>query len=331
MGKKAATMTLEELEKKLAGDLGEDRFYLGREGKIRTPIPTGHLSLDKALKGGFPRGKLSELFGNPSSGKTLIALNAIAKAQQAGGNALYIDLEKTFDPVWAAKNGVDLGKLRVLEPADGEEAYEILEAYLRTNEMDIIVLDSVAQVVPRAELEGSVSDAHIGRAARLNAQAMRRLISLIGDCALIMINQMRSKVSTGPFAGNPDTTTGGRAIPFYASLRIKLTRTGWEKSGETKTGATYKAKVEKAKVMGIHPQASIDFSSDFEEGLDIVKDVLLHAQLAGWVQKKGSWYVFDEETKKQGEAAAKEYMQESGLLDQWYHTLLTGEVNEEDS
>lgn len=328
MAKKQETLTLEELEKDLASDLGEDYFYRGKDKEILSPIPTGLPSLDRILGGGFPRGRLSEVFGSPSSSKTLLTLNAIAQAQKSGGKALYIDLEKTFDPRWAKINGVDLDELRVLEPRDGEEAYELLEKYLRTNSMDIIVLDSVAQVVPRAELEGGVADANIGLAARLNAKAMRRLISLIGNCALIFINQLRSNVSTGPFAGNPDTTTGGRAIPYYASMRLNVRRVGWESRGEEKIGATYRCRIDKCKVLGARPYSIAQFSVDFERGLDIAKDVLLHAQANEWVVKKGAWYTFDEDNKFQGEPAAKEYLISSGLLDKWYKTILTGEVDD---
>lgn len=333
---KQTTKTIEDVDELFRKDRGEGYVVRGSDIKSVGRIPVGHLSIDKALGGGIPRGRITEFYGKESSSKTLLTLSIIASAQKDGGKCVFIDTEKSFDPVWARLNGVDLESLRIVQPRNGEEAWEVTERYLATGEVDVIVFDSIASAVPNAELEGSIGQANIGLAARLNAQAMRTITSYFGDgdkknnkTALLLINQERANVSTTPFAGAPSTTTGGRAIPYYASLRIELRKMGPVKVGEVVSGISYRLRVIKAKVTGIKPYSTALFDVDFDYGLDSAKDILNHAIMNKWIDKAGSWYTVKEtEERRQGEAAMKEYLRESGLLDKWSKLLLTGEVEE---
>lgn len=328
--KSRSALTLEELESRLKKDLGDGNFYRGSEKEPLSRIKTGHISFDRHIGGGFPRGRIIELYGKQSSGKSLIALKAIAEAQKQGDICVYVDLEKTFDPDWAAKNGVDVEALRVLEPTNGEEAYDIIIEYLMTDQVGLIVVDSIAQVVPKAELEGNMSDANIGLAARLNAKAMRKITTVLKSTTVLLINQTRANVSTGPFGGAAEVTTGGKAIAFYASLRIGNRRIGWiEESGE-KVGARYVTRITKSKIPGAHPNASCEFAIEFDSGLDVAQDVLDLALEQKLVEQRGAWFVFDEETKVQGKPAAKQHILESGLYEKWYTLFTTGEVLEDE-
>lgn len=327
---KSKTKTFENigaLEDHLADEMGEEGFHRGVDEKWFPPIPTGLISVDTVTGGGFPRGKITEVYGPPSSSKSLLLLSAIGNAQRAGGIAVYIDLERSFDAVWAARNGVNVEELRIVKPTTGEQAYDILLQYLRTKEVTIIGVDSIAQVVPAGELAGEMSDANIGLAARLNAKAMRKITNELGDTAVVLINQTRQNVTTGPFHGNPETTSGGRAIPFYASLRLNVRRIGHVTVGEERTGGVFRCKIEKTKVRGARLYAIATFEVDLVSGLDIAKDTLLHALAGKLIQKSGSWYVFDPETKFQGEHAAKKHLIESGLLVQLRERLLVDAAN----
>lgn len=331
---KVTSKTLEDVEALFLKERGDEFIVRGSDVEPVKRIPTGLYSIDKALGGGIPRGRMTELYGSESSSKTLLALATIAQAQKQGGVCVFIDLEKSFDAEWATKNGVDLQALRIVQPRTGEDAWDVVEKYMATSDVDVIVLDSVASAVPRAELEGDIGQANIGLQARLNAQAMRIITSYFGigstknnRTALMVINQTRANVSTTPFAGSPTTTTGGKSIPFYASLRLELRRMGYVKTGDIAVGAMFRMRAIKAKVTGIKPYATVMFEVDFDTGLDQCKDILNYAILKGWAKKAGSWYTIseeftEEEIKRQGESAIKEAIIEHGLLDKWRSMLM---------
>lgn len=327
--KKQDNPTIEDIDKMLSEEHGSDLFSFGSDKEPAGRIPTGIMSVDKMLGGGIPRGRITEIFGKESSSKTLLLLCTIAQAQKEGGKCVFVDLEKSFDPIWAKKHGVNLETLRIIEPRDGDQAWEIIESYLSTGDVDVLGVDSVAQIVPRAELEGEMSQANIGLAARLNSKAMRKITSLLGArnnrTALVLINQTRQNVTTGPAYGNPTVTSGGKAIPFYAVLRLNMARIQKITSGNDVVGATFRIKTEKAKLTGVRPFATCMFDVDFDHGADIAKDVLVYAVAAGLCSKRGAWFSYQkdgEEIKMQGEIAMKEHMRETGLLDIWKEQLL---------
>lgn len=279
-----------------------------RERMIVESISTGSLSLDIALGvGGFPRGRISEIFGQESSGKTTLALTAIANAQSSGGIAAFIDAEHALDPEYARKIGVDVDNLYISQPDSGEQALSIVEMLAKSNAVDIIVIDSVAALVPQAEIEGQIGDQFIGLQARLMSQALRKLTSIVGKSrtAVIFINQIREKV--GVMFGNPETTPGGRALKFYASVRIELRKIDNIKKGEVSIGSRIKAKVVKNKVSP--PFKEAQFSIIFGKGIDRIGEIADLATEINIISKSGSWYSFGDEKIGQGREKVIEFLE----------------------
>jgi recombination protein RecA len=276
-------------------------------------IPTGSLAVDSALGiGGFPRGRVVEVFGPESSGKTTLALSVIAQAQKAGGSAAFIDAEHALDAEYAVKLGVDIDNLLVSQPDNGEQALEIAEMLVRSNSIDVVVVDSVAALVPRAELEGEMGDSHVGLQARLMSQALRKLTAIVaksGTC-MIFINQIREKI--GVMFGSPETTTGGRALKFYASLRIDIRRIASLKEGEEVTGSRSKVKVVKNKVAAPFRQAEFDI--DYGEGISRTGELVDLGVEHKMVIKSGAWYAYGEVRLGQGRENAKRFLRENSDL-----------------
>jgi recombination protein RecA len=270
-------------------------------------IPTGSLSLDIALGGqGIPRGRVIEIFGPESSGKTTLTLHVIAGAQKMGGVAAFIDAEHALDPSWAKRLGVQLDDLLVSQPDTGEQALEICELLVRSNAVDVIVIDSVAALIPRAEIEGEMGDSHMGLQARLMSQALRKLTGCISKskCTVIFINQIREKI--GVMFGNPETTPGGRALKFYASIRIDVRRTGTIKEGETSVGNRTRARVVKNKIAP--PFRDAEFDIMFDRGISYEGDLLDLAAVTGTVEKTGAWYNYGSTRLGQGRENAKQFL-----------------------
>lgn len=273
-------------------------------------ISTGALSLDIALGGhGFPRGRIIELFGPESSGKTTLALHAVANAQRAGGIAAFIDAEHALDPAWAKKLGVNLEELLVSQPSYGEEGLQIAEMLIKSNAVDIIVVDSVAALVPKAELDGEIGDKHVGLQARMMSQAMRKLTGVIAKAktTVIFINQIREKI--GVMFGSPETTPGGRALKFYSSCRVDVRRIATLKDGEETIGIRMKAKVVKNKVAPPFRVAEFDMLGS--RGISMEGDVLDLALAAHLVQKSGAWFNLGEQRLGQGREKARQYLEEN--------------------
>jgi recombination protein RecA len=272
-------------------------------------ISTGAISLDAALGvGGIPRGRVTEVYGPEASGKTTLALHLIAEVQQAGGIAAFIDAEHALDPVYAQKLGVKTDELLISQPDTGEQALEIAETLVRSGAIDVIVIDSVAALVPKAEIDGEMGDAQMGLQARLMSQALRKLTGIISKSktAMIFINQLRQKI--GMFVGNPETTTGGNALKFYASVRLDVRRIGQIKDGEDTTGSRVRVKVVKNKVAPPFRQAEFDMM--YGEGISREGDLLDLASERGLVHKSGAWYAYQEERIGQGRENAKKYLKE---------------------
>ena len=272
-------------------------------------IPTGALSLDAALGvGGVPRGRVIEIFGPESSGKTTLALQVIAQAQKAGGMAAFVDAEHALDPAYARKLGVDIDNLLVSQPDYGEQALEIAEALVRSGAVDVLVVDSVAALVPKAELDGEMGDSHVGLQARLMSQALRKLTGLVSKSrtSLIFINQIREKI--GVMFGSPETTTGGRALKFYSSVRIDIRRIAAIKDGDVVIGNRTRAKVVKNKVAAPFREAEFDIM--YGEGISITGDLIDLATEKNGVEKSGSWYAYKGERIGQGRENAKQYLAE---------------------
>lgn len=270
-------------------------------------IPTGCISLDIALgAGGLPRGRIIEIFGPESSGKTTVALHAVAQAQREGGMAAFIDAEHALDPLYARKLGVNINDLLVSQPDSGEQALEICEALVRSGAIDIVVIDSVAALVPRAELDGEMGDSHVGLQARLMSQAMRKLTAHISKsrCCVVFINQIREKI--GVMYGNPETTTGGRALKFYSSVRIEVKKGEAIKQGTELIGNRTVARVVKNKVAP--PFKIADFDLMYGQGISREGDLLDMAASMEIIQKSGSWYSYEGERLGQGRENAKEYI-----------------------
>jgi recombination protein RecA len=273
-------------------------------------IPTGSLSLDIALGGkGVPRGRVVEIYGPESSGKTTLTLHVIAAAQKAGGVAAFIDAEHALDPSWAKRLGVRLDDLMVSQPDTGEQALEICELLVRSNAVDVIVIDSVAALIPRAEIEGEMGDSHVGLQARLMSQALRKLTGAISKsrCTVIFINQIREKI--GVMFGNPETTPGGRALKFYASVRIDVRRTGSIKEGEIAVGNRTRARVVKNKIAP--PFRDAEFDIMFDRGISYEGDLLDLAALGNVVEKTGAWYNYKSTRLGQGRENAKQFLFEN--------------------
>ncbi len=270
-------------------------------------ISTGCISLDMALGvGGIPRGRVIEIFGPESSGKTTVALHCIAQAQKEGGMAAFIDAEHALDPLYAKNLGVDIANLLVSQPDNGEQALEIAEALVRSGAIDVVVIDSVAALVPKAELDGEMGDSHMGLQARLMSQALRKLTAHIGksNAIVIFINQVREKI--GIVYGNPETTTGGRALKFYSSLRVEVRRGEAIKQGTEQIGIRTKVKVVKNKVAP--PFKTVEFDIMYGTGISKEGDVLDMAAELDVIQKSGSWYSFEGERMGQGRENAKELL-----------------------
>jgi recombination protein RecA len=273
-------------------------------------IPTGAISFDAALGvGGFPRGRVVEIFGPESSGKTTIALQVIAEAQKAGGMAAFVDAEHALDPAYAKKLGVDIDNLLVSQPDYGEQALEIAEALVRSGAIDALVVDSVAALVPKAELDGEMGDSHMGLQARLMSQALRKLTGIVSRSrtCLIFINQIREKI--GVMFGNPETTTGGRALKFYSSVRIDIRRIAAIKDGDQVTGSRTKVKVVKNKVAAPFREAEFDIM--YGEGISKEGDLIDLAVVQNILEKSGSWFSYKGERIGQGRENAKQFLKEN--------------------
>ncbi|HEX6989056.1 MAG TPA: recombinase RecA [Bacillota bacterium] len=272
-------------------------------------ISTGSLALDAALGvGGVPRGRIVEIYGPESSGKTTVALHVVAEAQRGGGIAAFVDAEHALDPSYAAQLGVNVDDLLVSQPDTGEQALEIAEALVRSGAVDVIVVDSVAALVPRAEIEGEMGDAHVGLQARLMSQALRKLTGAVSKsrCSLIFINQIREKV--GVMFGSPETTPGGRALKFYASVRIDVRRIDALKQGQESVGIRVRAKIVKNKVAPPFRQAEFDLMYGF--GISREGDLVDMGTQLDIIQKAGAWYSYGEERLGQGRENAKEFLRD---------------------
>jgi len=284
---------------------------LGSREKVDVPaIPTGSLSLDAALGvGGMPRGRVVEIFGPESSGKTTLSLHVIAEAQRRGGMAAFIDAEHALDAIYAAKLGVDTDNLLVSQPDSGEQALEIAEVLIRSGAVDVLVIDSVAALVPRAELEGDMGDAQMGMQARLMSQALRKLTSIVSKSktCLIFINQLREKI--GVMFGNPETTTGGRALKFYASIRADIRRIASLKEGDVVIGSRAKVKVVKNKVAPPFREAEFDIL--YGEGISREGDLLDQGVEHKIIEKSGAWFAIDGERMGQGRENARQFLKDN--------------------
>ena len=276
-------------------------------------ISTGSLGLDIALGvGGLPRGRVIEIYGPESSGKTTLALHVIAEAQRGGGTAAFVDAEHALDPVYAKKLGVDIDELIVSQPDTGEQALEIVDTLVRSNAIDVLVVDSVAALVPRAEIEGEMGDSHVGLQARLMSQSLRKLTGSISRsrCMVIFINQLRMKI--GVMYGNPETTTGGNALKFYASVRLDIRRTGQIKDREDIIGNTTRVKVVKNKVAP--PFKQVEFDIMYGQGVSKIGEILDLGVKAGLVEKSGAWFSYDSVRIGQGRENAKTFLLENADL-----------------
>lgn len=275
-------------------------------------IPSGALSLDLALGGGYPKGRIIEIYGPESSGKTTLTLHAIAECQRQGGTAAFIDAEHALDPSYARKLGVDTDNLLISQPDSGEQALEIVDTLVHSNAVDLIVVDSVAALVPQAEIEGEMGDSHMGLQARLMSQALRKLTSIISKsrATVIFLNQLRMKI--GVMFGNPETTTGGNALKFYASVRLDIRRTGQIKVGEDIIGNRTKVKVVKNKIAP--PFKNAEFDIMYGEGISATGDVLDLAVTHGVVEKSGAWFAYNGEKIGQGREAAKANLKDNAKL-----------------
>jgi recombination protein RecA len=270
---------------------------------------SGALSVDLALGGGFPRGRIIEIYGPESSGKTTLTLHAIAEIQKQGGTAAFIDAEHALDPQYAKRLGVDTENLFISQPDNGEQALEITETLVRSNAVDVVVVDSVAALVPQAEIEGDMGDSHMGLQARLMSQALRKLTGIINksQCTVIFINQIRMKI--GVMFGNPETTTGGNALKFYASVRIDIRRIGQIKDGENIVGNRTKVKVVKNKIAP--PFRVAEFDIMYNEGISATGDAVDLGVQYGIVGKAGAWFDYNDAKIGQGREASKRYLKEN--------------------
>ena len=282
---------------------------LGEAKKVDVELlPSGSLSLDIALGGGYPKGRIIEIYGPESSGKTTLTLHAIAEMQKQGGTAAFIDAEHALDPAYAKKLGVDTDNLLVSQPDNGEQALEICETLVRSNAVDLIVVDSVAALVPQAEIDGDMGDSHMGLQARLMSQALRKLTGIINKskATVIFINQIRMKI--GVMFGNPETTTGGNALKFYASQRVDIRRIGQIKEGDNVIGNRTRVKIVKNKIAP--PFRVAEFDIMYNEGISKTGDVLDLAVQYGVVGKAGAWFDYNDAKIGQGREQTKKYLKE---------------------
>lgn len=314
----------------------QERFGDGaimRLGEVKkvdiAAIPTGAPSLDLALGiGGLPRGRVIEIYGPESSGKTTLTLHVVANAQKAGGTAAFIDAEHALDPVYAKRIGVNIDDLLISQPDAGEQALEIVEALVRSNAVDVIVVDSVAALTPRAEIDGEMGASHMGLQARLMSQALRKLTAIIAktNVMVIFINQIRMKI--GVVFGNPETTTGGNALKFYSSVRLEIRRSAQIKQGDNIIGNRTKVKVVKNKVAP--PFQVAEFDIMYNQGISMEGDLLDLGVKVGVVKKAGSWYQYNEEKLGQGREAAKKYLKENPKNYKIIHKEIKQKLKEEE-
>ena len=325
--KKALQMALSQIDK----DFGKGAVMrLGENVNMDVEsIPTGILPLDIATGiGGLPRGRIVEIFGPESSGKTTVALHIIASAQQNGGEVAFIDAEHALDPIYAKKIGVDIDSLLVSQPDTGEQALQITEALVRSNAIDVIVIDSVAALTPRQEIEGDIGDSHMGTQARLMSQALRKLTSIISksNTIAIFINQLREKV--GIMFGNPETTTGGRALKFYSSMRIDVRRVETLKNSGEAIGNKTKAKIVKNKVAPPFKEAEFDII--YGEGVSKAACILDMAVKFDIIEKSGAWYNYNDDRIGQGKENAKQYLKENPQLMNELEQLIRERMKQEE-
>lgn len=316
-------MINEEKKKALEAALGHIEKQYGKGSVMKLgessanmqveTVPTGSLSLDIALGvGGVPKGRIIEIYGPESSGKTTVALHMVAEVQKRGGIAGFIDAEHALDPVYAKNIGVDIDNLYISQPDNGEQALEITETMVRSGAVDIVIVDSVAALVPKAEIEGDMGDSHVGLHARLMSQALRKLTAAISrsNCVVIFINQLREKV--GVMFGNPETTTGGRALKFYSSVRMDVRRIEALKQGGEVVGNRTRVKIVKNKVAPPFREAEFDIM--FGQGISREGDILDLAADKGVVNKSGAWYAYNGDKIGQGRENAKQYLKENPLI-----------------
>ncbi len=304
---KALNLVLNQIER----SFGKGAIMrLGDATRMRVEtIPSGALTLDLALGGGLPKGRVIEIYGPESSGKTTVALHAVAEVQKAGGIAAYVDAEHALDPTYAAALGVDIDNLLISQPDTGESALEIVDQLVRSAAVDIVVIDSVAALVPRAEIEGEMGDTHVGLQARLMSQALRKITGNIGKsgCTVIFINQLRQKI--GVTYGSPETTTGGNALKFYASVRLDIRRIQTLKKGTEEFGNRVKVKVAKNKVAP--PFRIAEFDIIFGKGVSTLGCVVDLAEETGIVVRKGAWYSYKGDNISQGRDNAIKYLEDN--------------------
>jgi len=309
--KKALNLAITQIEKSCGkGSI----MRLGTESKVRVEaIPTGAINLDAAIGiGGIPRGRVTEIYGPESSGKTTLSLHVVANAQRAGGVAAYIDAEHALDTEYARKLGVDVENLLISQPDTGEQGLEIADILVRSGAIDVVVIDSVAALVPKAEIEGDMGDSHVGLQARLMSQALRKLTGAIArsKTSVIFINQLREKI--GVMFGNPETTTGGKALKFYASVRLDIRRIGPVKEKEDVIGSHVRVKVVKNKVAPPFKQAEFDIM--YAEGISHASLVLDIAAEAGIIEKSGAWYSYKGQKIGQGRENAKLFLKDNPAM-----------------
>ncbi|MEM8809839.1 MAG: recombinase RecA [Cyanobacteria bacterium P01_G01_bin.38] len=313
----ASTSKLSEKEKALKMVLTQIERNFGKGSIMRLgeahrmqveTIPTGALILDQALGGGLPKGRVIEIYGPESSGKTTVALHAVAQVQKGGGVAAFVDAEHALDPVYAAAVGVDIDNLLVSQPDTGETGLEIVDQLIRSSAVDIIVIDSVAALTPRAEIEGEMGDSHMGLQARLMSQALRKITGSLGksQCTIIFLNQLRLKI--GISYGNPETTTGGNALKFYASVRLDIRRIQTLKRGSEEYGIRAKVKVAKNKVAP--PFRIAEFDILFGQGISSLGCVVDLAENTGIITRRGAWYSYDGDNIGQGRDNTIQYLKE---------------------